>query len=643
MAGGIIHSLRRIYPSRGRLLFDGGLNNKFERTIIEDNESPDCANVIFTAGAVETREGRTKLNSTAIGSFAGDGIYTRHDNDGSETMCVFAGSDLRTWSGSTFVTVASAQSVFTAGNRVAATEFQNYLFMGNGGVTPYKYDGSEFTRHGVYAPETTATVASAATGASLSSGASYTYRFTFVNSQLVEGDLGPAVTHVVAANSMGNAALTSIPTAAQSWGVDARRIYRTEDGGSTFKLLATLSDNSTTSYEDAIDDSALGANAPTDNGVPPLYSVCVYHQNRLFVNDPANPNLVWYSELNEPFTFKSTNFIRIGDKSGKLVETMAVYENSVVVGTSNNYIEMIYMPSTDPTEWSQIRVDSAYGSKSPFGWISFNNQLLFPAMENDKFVGFSSLRGAANNPSVTFTTLSTVGSDLLSTRIEDDMFLIMESLVGDISAITFKNKAYISVPYGSGATRNNRLYVMDYSIGNLRKRQKESWSPWTNIDAAQMTIYAGNLYYVSSKADGFVYQLEDGTYNDDDAAIDSYYWTKEYSGVPGDENFNKDFRYANLLVEKLGAYNMNLTYRTNSDAGDGTAVQIDLDPGGNQWGSLEWGTDEWGGGVEQEDKRVFLGTLRGKRIQFKFSNQNTADQAFKVHGMNIVYNLKGYR
>jgi hypothetical protein len=58
---------------------------------------------------------------------------------------------------------------------------------------------------------------------------------------------------------------------------------------------------------------------------------------------------------------------------------------------------------------------------------------------------------------------------------------------------------------------------------------------------------------------------------------------------------------------------------------------------------MEWGTDSWGGGVDQEDVRFDLGTARGKRIQFKFSNQNAADQRFKVHGLNYAYNLKGLR
>jgi hypothetical protein len=45
--------------------------------------------------------------------------------------------------------------------------------------------------------------------------------------------------------------------------VTARRVYRTQVGGSQLKLVVNLGDNATTSYLDAAADAALGANAPT--------------------------------------------------------------------------------------------------------------------------------------------------------------------------------------------------------------------------------------------------------------------------------------------------------------------------------------------------------------------------------------------
>ncbi len=235
------------------------------------------------------------------------------------------------------------------------------------------------------------------------------------------------------------------------------------------------------------------------------------------------------------------------------------------------------------------------------------------------------------------------GSDLQSDRIEPEMFLIQETYVGNISAMVFKNKAYVTATYGANNTTNNRVYVFDFSRSNLAKQQTEAWSPIDGLNACQFTIYGGKLYYLSSTATGFVYQLESSLYSDDGGAINSYLWTKEFSGNPGHENLQKDFRKVKLLVDKPGAYYMNLTYRVDSDKGVGTTVQVDLNPGSTIWNAFNWGAALWGGGTDQQEITIPLGSVTGKRIQFKVSNQNVAGQRFKVHGLNFTYNIKGVR
>jgi hypothetical protein len=611
--------LKRVYPNNQRITLDGGLNNKFSKELIPEQESPDCANVVFSNGAVSTREGTTKVNTAAVGSYAMDGIFTRHDNDGSSTMVVFAGGDMFYLSGTTFVTIPSAQSQYTAAQRFGAAEYENYIFFGNGGDATtggYKWNGAEYTKHGIPAPTDTSTVASASTGTALDASAEYSYKFTYVNSNLVESDLGPVTNTFTVSSSSGNNIITSIPTAPLSFGVNQRHIYRTEGNGSTYKRVATLSDNSTTSYEDGITDSSLGVTAPTDNGEPPQYDAIQYHQNRMFFNDTAQPNLVWYSELANPYTVASTNFLRIGDKSGEIVRS--------------------------PSDWRVIKVRSAYGSKSPRGSVIYNNKVLFPAMQNDKFVGFAAISGDSTDPSATLLTVSAAGSDLKSDRIEPDMFLIPESEVKNIEGMVYKNKAYFCVSYGASQTTNNRIYVFDFSISNLG-RKNPAWVPWTGLNANGFTIYDGDLYYGDSSGTGFVYKMEDGTYNDDGNAIDSYLWTKEFSGFKGEEHLFKNFRKAHVLHENVGTYYMDMKYRADSDGGEGNAVAIDLDAGTATWGGMVYGVDIWGGGAVDDDVRVSLGKTSGKRIQFKFTNQNTADQKFTVKGLRFEYDIRGRR
>lgn len=628
-----------VYPPKGRMLFDGGLNTKFERTIIEENESPSCANVVFTNGAVETRGGSTRLNTFAIGSFVGDGLYTRRDVTTAETMVAFAGGSMWQLGTTTFTTVPSAQSVFTAGVRVGTSQYENYMFIGNGGITPYKYNGATFTRHGIPAPTTTMSVAS--NGAGNLQG-DYRYKVVFVNAAAAFGDVSPSTATFTATSTGSQLRVSSIPVAPTSHGVSQRRLYRTDAGGSTYKFIATINDNSTTTYDDNIASSAAGTQAPTDNGEPPKYSVICYHQNRLFCNDTANPNYIWYSEIFEPYTFPSTNFIRVGDASSDLVRGLEVYNNGIVVQCENS-THMIYMPSTDDADWSTLRLLTPFGSKSPFGAFLYNNKLMVAAIQNQKFIGFAAISGTSIDPSSTLLTTGAAGSDMKSDRVEPDMFQVQETYVGNISSMVYKNKAYIALTYGDNNTTNNRVYVFDFSRSNLSKDQEASWSPVTGMNAAQFTVYNGSLYYIESTATGFVNRVETTSSNDNGSAIDSYFYTKELSGNPGDENLQKDFRKVKLLVEKAGAYNMNLSYRVDSDNGSGVTKQVDLTNPADTWGSKNWGDMVWGAGTAQEEIVIPLGQVTGKRIQFKFSNQNTAGQRFKVHGLNLTYNIKGRR
>lgn len=641
--------MKRIYPKQGQTTLDGGLNNKYEKSIIQDNESPDCLNVVFNNGAVATRPGWTKVNTLSIGSgasFVGDGIYTRTDNDGSESMIVFAGGSAFRLGTTTFITIPSAQSIYTAGFRVCHGMQEDHSFFGNGGTVPYKYNGTDWTRHGVY-PPTSAYVGGAATMTAVSQGTGgltggYQYKLTAVNSALVESDVGPvSPTFTAASATIG---VSAIPVMPQSFGVSSRRLYRTVAGGSVFKRIATLSDNTTTTYSDNTPDASLGVTAPADNGVPPNYSTIIYHQYRLFMNDPANPNFVWYSELNQPYTVASTNFFRIGDKTVDLVRGFAVFDNGLIC-FGDRSITVVYMPSTDPTDWQFVVSKSAYGSKSPFCLVNYNNKVLFPAVQNTKFSGFGAFSGNTTEQNVTALSVLNAGSDLLTDRLEPDMFQVQEGYIQNISGITYQNKIYIALTYGTSQTTNNRIYLMDFSISNISKNQKESWVPWTStvVNPAQFTIYGGFLYCISSTATGFVYKLSTATYSDDGSAINSYIYTKEFSGYGNEINNHKDFRTLNMLVDQSGAYFMNVTYKTNSEIASGDTQQINISPGGSLWGTMVWGVDVWGGGKYQDKKRVFLGNSNGERIQFKFSNQNTAGQMFKVHWLNYGYNVKGER
>jgi hypothetical protein len=82
-----------------------------------------------------------------------------------------------------------------------------------------------------------------------------TYSDTSANASL--GAIAP-VTNTAAANRVNLSAIATGATA-----VTARNLYRTAAGGTQLKRLATLADNTTTTYADSVADSSLGVNAPS--------------------------------------------------------------------------------------------------------------------------------------------------------------------------------------------------------------------------------------------------------------------------------------------------------------------------------------------------------------------------------------------
>lgn len=92
------------------------------------------------------------------------------------------------------------------------------------------------------------------------------YRVTFVTADgETEGGTVNAGTTVADKTVDGKISLTAVPVGT-SGVVTSRKIYRTTAGGSVYKLLTTLADNTTTTYTDNTADAGLGANAPTTNG-----------------------------------------------------------------------------------------------------------------------------------------------------------------------------------------------------------------------------------------------------------------------------------------------------------------------------------------------------------------------------------------
>ncbi len=110
---------------------------------------------------------------------------------------------------------------------------------------------------------TACTVALITTAGNVDAGTHY-YAVTYVNDS-GETELGTASNTVTNDATNQQNALTSIPTS-PSGSVISRNIYRTKAGGADYYLLATIADNSTTTYTDNIADVSLTGGVANSNG-----------------------------------------------------------------------------------------------------------------------------------------------------------------------------------------------------------------------------------------------------------------------------------------------------------------------------------------------------------------------------------------
>jgi len=614
---------QHVYPKNGRTALDGGLNSYFDATELADNELTIANDVIYDEGRVKTRKGFTRLSTHPVVGVYSDGIYTKHNRDGTEELVGWFGGSAYQRSSTTWTAIPSAAGAFTSGTRVFSAEAENYIFFGNGASIPYKWNGTDFTRHGIYAPTTTFTVSQAATGTALLG--DYRWGMTWVNTNLVESELGPLTTTLTLSSQ--NGVLTNLPVAPQSFGVSSRNIYRTRASGTIFYRAGVISNNTATTYEDATADGLIVTEPPDDATVPPNYSAVITHQGRLFAiatDSTTNVTLVQYTPIGNPYVFEALNFI-YGDNSGNIPTALAVYDNSIVVFCKKS-IGLIYMPSADDTTWVNVTVSSEYGCYSPKSLVLFEGKLFFAACEKGKFVGIAAIQGGSIKPDVSLLTRSTIKSDLISKKIDNYMVTSAANNENVIAGL-YDKKVYIHVPSSAG----NGFFCLDLTRSTVNQSQEYAWSRFSSIGTPvdDVIVWNGSLY-ISLGTSTYYYNEASTTdgFNTANASLPSTIATKDFYGSPEDENYVKDWRWINLLwvphTSPLKIY-----------------VYKDHDP--NIYTSFTVSGTING---RKEESRISLDGLRAKSIRVAFINEAvtaTSGAYMEVIGMGLSYNLRGLR
>lgn len=620
---------------------DGGYNTKDSPSRIGPYETPDALNVVFNdRGSAWTRDGTAYLNTQAIGSSPIDGQASYNGS-----MVAWAGGNMYRASivtngagtgvpsTCTWVTIASAEGRFSSGVKVAHGVYQNILFCSDGTNGPWKYTGpTAFYNMGIATPAS-APAASGTSAGSIATG-TYYYGVSFVNSQAVEGEIGPITT--VAITTSSTIGLVSVPVGTSIQGVDKRRIYRGTQVDGPFRRVGEIANNTTTTYADTTANEAEGTESVEDASSPTPFTTIQLHQEMLFFDDSSNRSLLRWTDPTVPFISQAENFEPIDNGDGEVILAVASQDSFLTAFKYNNNTSIETVDPLDTLTWVKRRSPSNLGIVGPRAFTNTSNGIVFVGRQNNKLTGLHYLNGS----NVVETSDGKLRTLSISEKIEYDLLnLIPDSAWANMAIGNFKNQLYIA--YASEQTRNTKIFWLDLNrIGT--EGQPGSWAPWDGIEVTGFCIHDGHLYAGGSASDGRVYRLNVGAYNDVGAAIDSYYWTKEIGGESDAslDSYIKDFRAVYIWQEKLGNFNMSVRWRVDGDTGSGNGQDISLAGGGSTWGSMVWGVDPWGGTRRDFSTRIPIGKLKGNRIQFRFDNQNTANQAFKVHRMEVDMNLR---
>ena len=368
----------------------------------------------------------------------------------------------------------------TAGHKCTFAVLNDKLFIANGYDDVLVYDGT-------YAYEMGAPLAKNLGAAGVLTGAYY-YAITYeVNGvELVTG----AVSNTV--NPSSNSITVTCPIGPAD--VTDRKLYRTEAGGTQLKLLATLGDNTTTTYVDNIADGSLGADIPSINSEAPKPKyITVIHERLVGVGVSRRPNYLYYSETEIESLFAT---IGVADVSGQGNDNtgltgMAEDYNLIVVFSEKRIYTVDLSGETASVKQTTSNVGCLDGhsiAKVPPN-LEFKGGLMFVSNEYDIRVFNGNL---AVNLATSFDNLAT--ENFSAQLNKDDMRLNMEN--EELEGRFFDYKYHLII--------DKEIYIYDIRI--------MGWSKYFIKTASYSPEYRkfgilGDKFYIGQKNTGIVEEM----------------------------------------------------------------------------------------------------------------------------------------
>jgi hypothetical protein len=228
-------------------------------------------------------------------------------------------------------------------------------------------------------------------------------------------------------------------------GVTDRKLYRTEAGGTTFKLLATIGNNTDLTYTDNIADASLTtAIGAVNNELPKPYFLAVANQCLYMTKVTKYPTQVFKTDTALE-VIDSANYIDVANygNDNTPVEGIGIDFNKVIVGTGRQ-VYIVEPPdattgtsAVNPTRCN-VGIKSGYSCVNVPSFEEFAGGLMFLSTLGDIRV----LNGQTETTVV--TTLNNVLTDNLSQNVKGSLITSLASYT-NIASEFFNYRYHIAI------------------------------------------------------------------------------------------------------------------------------------------------------------------------------------------------------
>lgn len=283
----------------------------------------------------------------------------------------------------------------------------------------------------------------------------YRCKVVFYNALGVESVASAEGSHAI--NAGDQIDWTNIPTAGVADCV-GRRLYRTENGGSIFKLVTDIPLDVITVYTDTVLNASLGALFVTDNALAPIRRCGQFQwhpdSRRIFASlDATNPIYVYFSEVAQPGYFKSTSYLQPTTADGP-VYGLSIFGASTIVFYQSAVQEW---DGLDPATAIWKKIPAGEGTVAPYSVVLTPSTLTFLGA-----AGLFALTPGLLDLNVVLQP----DEQLVPNLAENKVCATIRAMTHQATACAVwdKYRERYLLAYGDTGTRNNRVLVLDWSL-----------------------------------------------------------------------------------------------------------------------------------------------------------------------------------